>query len=276
MNTTQKQDLLIFSDHSIIPHQCSSGESHDLILVTHTSATSPSWLCNALIETQLMGAPFSLKTESTILPPSPSQSFMTIGSFIHDYRYFENSLTKLKINPTQYHFVDCLTDFVVENAGKPKNKVLNGILNNFLQKLKANSTVILEEPEILLGLIDGLTSNELHQEFITPLMRNCGLLIISTSTELYYEYPTYDVHSEASSSSLDKQSIEYKRFTMSCIYKALVVLNLKQLDTGRAKDITGTLRITRGGCPNPHDQLHVVENEYLYLKKREVTKLFYR
>ncbi|EDO17350.1 hypothetical protein Kpol_1060p2 [Vanderwaltozyma polyspora DSM 70294] len=271
MSGLQRQDLILFSDQSVISSQLCDGNSNDMILVTHTAATLPTWLVNALVETKVLGAPFSLKTDST--PSSNAQKssrndpLITIASFVHNADYFDKNLSKLKIGKNDYKMVDLFTDFVVNNIGKPKDKIISDILGSFL--VDTGSTIVLEQPEILLSLIEGLTSDELSLWFITPLMKKCGLLIVVTSTELYFNNTPYE-------STQDKNILDHSRFTAACTYKSLAVLNLKPLETGRAKDVTGTLRITRGGAHDSHPNIHVVENEFLYLTQKDSTKLFYR
>ena len=55
---------------------------------------------------------------------------------------------------------------------------------------------------------------------------------------------------------------EHANFVLSLAHEAAMVLSLRLLDTGVAKDVSGVIRITAGG-----DKLHgavVEENEYLY------------
>ncbi|CCE61640.1 hypothetical protein TPHA_0A05660 [Tetrapisispora phaffii CBS 4417] len=268
MNTAQKQDLLIFSDHSVISNQMCNGSTHDLILVTHSEATSPTWLLNALVETIVFGVPYSLKAEANSSQHQVGKSSsrnVSLCSFVHDLKFVENSLMKLKIDVNQCTFIDCMTNFIVNNIGKSNEVTLKTLVEKF--PTNTNGTIFLEQPELLLSLLDDLTSDQLQKMFIIPLMKKCGLLIIASNTGLV---AIDEDHIAA------KELTEFKRFFISNMHKALVIMNLKPLDTGRAKDITGTLRITRGGKHNSYDKIHPVENEYLYLTKRDSTKLFYR
>lgn len=264
MTSLQKQDLNIFSDHSVISKELCNGSSHDMIFLTSSPSNSPFWLINALIETQVLGVPYSLNTESTYSNNLKSSRGVSIGSFIHDAKHFTNALSKLKIPPDAYNIFDLLTDFVLKTITKPRAKVLSDLVNLFPHN--PSSVIILEQPEMLLFLLEGLTSEELHQKFIMPLMRKCGLLIISTTLNTSNE--------ELNTRSRD--AIELTRFTVGCFYKSIAVLSLRPLDTGRASDVTGSLSITRGGITASHIPAHVVENEYLYLNQRESVKLFYR
>lgn len=261
MSNVQKQDLVIFSDNSVISNELCAGKSHDLITITSSPATSSFWLLTTLVETRVTGAPFSLNSTSVPVATHKNLNPITIASFIHNAQYYTDALNKLKLGPESYKFIDLLTNFVIKNIGKPRAKVLSELLETFPQD--STSLVILEQPEVLLTLLDGLTSDELHKKFIMPLMQRCGLLIISTNINY-------------SPNGQTKDAIEFSRFVAGCFYKSIVVLSLKPLDTGRAADVTGSFRITRGGASNSHLSCHVVENEYLYLNQKENTKLFYR
>lgn len=54
---------------------------------------------------------------------------------------------------------------------------------------------------------------------------------------------------------------EHAAFVMSLAHEAEAVLSLRMLDTGTAKDVSGVLRITRGGAVLDRA---IDEHEYLY------------
>lgn len=261
MSNVQKQELIIFSDNSVLSKELCTGDNHDLITITSSPATSSFWLLNALAETKITGAPFSLNSTSIPSPTQRSGSPITIASFIHNTQSYTEALSKLNLRSDGYRMVDLLTDFVIKNITKPRSKVISDLLDIFPED--STSVVILEQPEILLTLLDGLTSDELHRKFIIPLMQKCGLLIIASNVSYR-------------PSGVTRDEIELSRFVLGCIYKSIAVLSLKPLDTGRALDVTGLFRITRGGASSSHLSCQVVENEYLYLSQKENQKLFYR
>ncbi|QLL30206.1 hypothetical protein HG536_0A00230 [Torulaspora globosa] len=262
MGSVQTQELVIFSDNSVLSKELCSGGSHNLITITSSPSNSPFWLINALVESKITGSPHSLSGASQPAPHGTSSDLpVTIGSFIHNGRQFTDVLKKLKIDANSYRVVDLLTDFVAKNIGKPRAKVLSELLDAFTEA--PSSMIVLEQPEILLTLLDGLTSDELHRKFILPLMTKCGILLISTNI-------CYSLDGD------NRDSVQFARFASGCLYKSIAVLSLRPLETGRATDVTGSLRITRGGTSSTQISCHVVENEYLYLNQRDSTKLFYR
>ncbi|GAV47752.1 hypothetical protein ZYGR_0I00480 [Zygosaccharomyces rouxii] len=256
MSAVQRQDLVVFNDHSVVSDQIFQNGFYHLITITASPFTSPTWLINSLVESQILGRPYSLNADSSAAQGHSRP--VTVGSFVHEPQLFHNALGRLKVAPQKYKVVDLVTDLVVKSLGKPRSKVYSDILQQF--PLQNQSVIVLEQPELLLSLLEGSTSDEIHSQLITPLMKRCSVLILTTSV--------YDDSEDAT-----RDSLEFSRFTLNCIYKSIVVMSLRPLETGRANDVTGTLRITRGGVRSP---VHVVENEYLYLNQKETTRLFYR
>lgn len=54
---------------------------------------------------------------------------------------------------------------------------------------------------------------------------------------------------------------EHAALVLSAVHEAELVLSLRLLDTGTAKDVSGVVRITRGGG---EERRAVEEREYLY------------
>lgn len=275
MSAVQKQDLIIFSDHSVLCNELFSKDQHHVFFVTHKLGTAPTWLISALMETRILGSPLTLNESQTTavnratVREMGSENSLTIASLIHNQDFFTSALNRLKVDPRRYTVVDYLTDFVLQRHNVSGSKVISAILEE-LTRVNANSDMlILEQPELLMPLLN-LTSDELHLNLINPLIKKFPLLVIVSYTEAYDNAaPDY---SERQSSDL----IEQVRFFNSCFFKSAVVLGLKPLATGRAKDVTGTLTITRGGTPLSNLSVHVVENEYLFHSQKDSTKLFYR
>lgn len=274
MSGVQRQDLVLFSDQSVLPAQFfQDGNSHNLFFITHQSSTQPLWLINALIETHILGSPNSLNEPSLSTLPSSIRSHAVVASFIHEKNHFTNSLNKLKIPSNNYCVLDFLSDFIVSNIlNKPRDKILGDLLTKFSAAIQNNPTetiVVIEQPELLLSLISGLTYSELNNKFITPLLRQCQVLVIVSNSDIF-NINEYDVLAHSSN---------LQNFYKSSFIKSMINLNLNPLKTGFARDVTGSLHVCRGGAPiatSSNTSLHVVENEYLYLNEKESTKLFYR
>lgn len=256
MSVVQRQDFVVFADRSVISSQVYNNGLHNMITITSSRFTSPTWLINSLVESQVLGKPYSLNADrgSTETENRP----VTVASFAHEKQHFTNALGKLKVDSRQYKVVDLVTDMVIKMAGKSRSKIYAEILEQFPSRQP--SVILLEQPELLLALLDGATSDEVHSKLIKPLMRRCSILIVATNIYTDDDDVTEDAH-------------QFRRFTVSCFYKSMAVMSLRPLETGRAADVTGLLRISRGGAPC---EIAVQENEYLYLNQKEATRLFYR
>ena len=142
MSGVQRQDLVLFSDQSVLPAQFfQDSSSHNLIFITHQSSTQPLWLINALIETHILGFPNSLNESSPSSLLSPAHTHAVVASFIHEQKHFINSFSKLKIPTNNYNVFDFLSDFIVSDIlNKPREKILSELLANFLVALQNNPT----------------------------------------------------------------------------------------------------------------------------------------
>ncbi|SCV02446.1 LAME_0H00716g1_1 [Lachancea meyersii CBS 8951] len=284
MSAVQKQELSLFSDHSVLTKALFQQNEHHVIYVTHKLGTSPSWLMNALIETQVFGSPLSLNEShasavnhaSSRVPVQRSgfssngrRKAATIASWIHDSEFFHTALGKLKIDPASYQIQDYLTDFVLKNHGKPASRVLKSLVEELTSTQSQSDLLLLEQPELLMHLLN-VSSDELHLDFINPLARAVPLMVIVSYTESH-ENPGAEALEH-----LAHDLIEQIRFQTGCVFKSIAVLGIKPLATGRAKDVTGTLTITRGGAETSHLAIDIAENEYLFHTQKDTTKLFYR
>lgn len=263
MSQAQKQELNVFNDHTVISKFLFEGSTHSMITVTDRAATSSSWLMCALVETLIIGYPASIQ-EPSVNPSSGFCSGVTIASFINNNELLVNSFNKLKIPSQKYKVLDCFDSLVSKYMGRPTDVILDSCLKMF--PMAKCSAIILEKPEILMSLF-GMSSDEVHLRFINPLLKRCSVLIVLTSVESFdNDMPE----------SIGKDTVEFNRFAVTCLQKSIALLNLKPLDTGKAKDVTGTLTVARGGVSLHKETLQVTENEYLYYSQRESTTLFYR
>lgn len=274
-----KQDLILFSNQS-----CIDSAANGIWLINSMLATQPIWLINAIMETVIKGVPNSINSSSNLKEPVGFQrgSTVTLCSFIHEIDYYQVPLSKISnIDSNQYNIIDFMSNYI-------KNKNFINNTNNSpsssrnidaLQKIvddfpNFSNMIILDHPELLLSLI-GCSSIELWNGLIKPLQLKCDKLLISNSIEWF----NLDLNDPINSNNIEtKETVELNKFLLNCLHQCVINLTIKPLSTGYAKDISGTLTITRGGQPLNlpiGSSLHIIENEYLYLNEKESTKLFY-
>lgn len=260
----QRQDLVLFSDHTVVSDKLFDSQENVVINVTSTQATQATWLNTVLMESYLLGSPVSLNSEQkSSVAQVRNGKWITVASLVHNTGFFQANFNRLQVDSSHYKIVDLLTDFVQLISGKPTEKILLTLLDMFPEN--RNGMIIIEQPEILLSLIPNLTADILGSKFINALRKKCGHLVINSVIDPVQE----DIETST--------AVEFKRFLQSNIYKSQALIALNPLPTGRAKDVTGTLRISRGpsSIQGIIPDLQIAENEYLYLTDKDNTELFY-
>lgn len=271
-----KQDLVLFSNQS-----CIDDAANGIWLINSMLATQPIWLINAIVETVIKGVPNSINASKNLKQPVGfnTGNNVTLCSFIHKLNYYQTPLTKItNIDQNQIKIIDFMSNYM-----KDKNFTINDTSSlNKLEKLKKivdyfptfSNMIILDHPELLISLF-GCSSMEIWNGLIRPLGLKCDKLLLSNSIEWF----NLDLNDPINSNNLESiETTELNKFLLNCLHQCVINLTIKPLSTGFAKDISGTLTITRGGQPLDlpvGSNLHIVENEYLYLTEKESTKLFY-
>jgi len=260
----QKQDLNLFIDNSIVPEKVFTSEPL-FGLITHAQGTSPSWLVNLLIENSLYG--------TCVINHEKNQTRQiradtVVISFLHDYEHYEKDLKRngIEINDNQqFHFIDLFTDLfskisTTESVIKMFDQLVSQIKNLPNQK----KMIFLEGIEFLLAATSISSIQLLNQINKLNKLSNAIFVISSTDKELI----------DVSQSNQNLPEFKTLDFIIRLMHRSNIVLGLRPLETGRAKDITGTLTISKGTVP--FESLVVSEKEYLFFINRESTKLFYR
>lgn len=261
---SQKQDLNLFIDNSIIPEKIFTSDPL-FGLITHTQGTSPSWLLNLLIENSLYGT-CVINHEKNQHREVRADSIVI--SFLHDYEYFEKDLRRngIEVNDNkQFHFIDLFTD-LFQKISTPESiaKTFDQIATQIQSFPNKKRIVFIEGIEFLLSATNIQSIQLLNQINKLNKVANGIFVISSVDKELI------DVHH----SNPNLPEFKTLDFVIRLLHRSNIVLGLRPLETGRAKDITGTLTISKGTVP--FESLVISEKEYLFFINRESTKLFYR
>ncbi|CCH46153.1 Elongator complex protein 6 [Wickerhamomyces ciferrii] len=260
---SQQQDLNLFVDNSIIPQKVYRDEPL-FGVITHTQGTSPSWLINLLIENALYG--------TCVINHEKNQhrqlrSNVVVISFLNDFDFYEKDLKRngIEVNDNQqFHFIDLFTD-LFQKINTPESIVkIFDQLSKTIQNIPNKKTILIEGIEFLLSST-GITSIQLLNQ-INKLNKIADALFIITGADK----ELIDIQ-HANPSLPEFKTLD---FIIRLLHRSNIVLGLRPLETGRAKDITGTLTISKGTIP--FDSLVVSEKEYLFFVSRETTKLFFR
>ncbi|KAI6361423.1 hypothetical protein MCOR25_006516 [Pyricularia grisea] len=204
-------------------------------------------------------------------------------SFLRDYGYWKDSAGRLGIDLTalgrkgRFGFVDGLTGLFTStpsgatNAQPPgpspnwpqlswdKRTGVNGIqaaIRASIDSLRATSQkvmLVIDQPDLLLAAT-GATVSGLH-DMILELREHVHATIITLSAD-------EPLVGHQQQTTLER---EHASLALSLAHEADILLALRLLDTGTANDVSGVVRITRGGGAGGGDgRRPVEEHEYLY------------
>lgn len=239
MTTLPLKDLAVIQNSGLeIPERA-------LAVCTCTRDVSANWLIN------LVASQVSEQSGRKVL----------LVSFIDSSAAHLRGLKRLGFDaatdPSKFEILN-LSSKLFDTSLQPTS--VNILTKHILAKLGDKSTVILECPDFLLA--SGQNEWSHVAEMVTAVRQaahsvylfcNADMTLISGETPL---------------------SQSQYQFLVQLTYTASVVLSLRSLDTGRAEDVTGVLRIARG--PKAKADLNILESEYLYLVQDNTVKLFYR
>jgi elongator complex protein 6 len=254
----QNQDLVLFSDNSIIP------EINFCSLITHTQGTSPSWLVDVLIENGLYNT-CAINHEKK--QRKTAKADVMFISLLHDSKFYDLKRIGVELGEVkEFHFVDLFTDlFTKVTDVESVSEIFDQLASQLSSYTNKDKVVLIEGIEFLLAST-AISSTQLLNQIIKLQKKSTALFIVSSADKELIDVKVNNV-----------QLPEFKTndFLLRFIHRSHLVISLRPLDTGRAKDVTGTLTISRGALPLSNIQ--VLEKEYLFFVSRDQpTKLFFR
>jgi elongator complex protein 6 len=138
---------------------------------------------------------------------------------------------------------------------KPAIESWHELISTAARTLKSQQDIILilDSPDLLLG-IEGIPADALLC-LVLELRSLAKSTVILTSSDIF---PFID------GSLPSALQIEQQQFLVSLIHQADYVLSSRTLDTGQASDVSGVLRVTRGGHVSTSEESQAIDKEYLY------------
>ncbi|GMG22183.1 unnamed protein product [Ambrosiozyma monospora] len=298
----QQQDLSLYSDNTPISQKTLSPNYNSLNLLLNSQSNKPTWLITSLIESCLFDTnyinKFTNNPENSAYTIASPRSHVVFASFINGSRVYSKlfkKYLKLDIESHQFHSqAHVKGSLQTLKRGKQTNGfqfisfLEDGFENwfdtliNKLEQLRKGTkenrkkiNLFLENPELVLYLQDQSPShqqreatNELLSK-LTQLNQLANVFIVSSSDKQLLDW----------SSELNNDlSLIHSDFLLKLVHKSDLIVQLKALTTGRADDVTGELKVSRG-CLDLTSSIGVdaSEKEYIYLANKEgAIKLFYR
>lgn len=300
------QDLIFFKDNSLISDKIINQETtttttttasnnfHSyLSVITYNQSTSPNWLINGLIEDTLFGnATKSLNNHESYHQMKKKDIIIKnkkimILSFLHNKEFYIKNCKRIGINleekekeqQQQFQFIDYFNDLFINLIKNPNDSIkdINKMFDNIINSLNNDSkddvdVIIIEGVEILL-FATNITSNQLIFN-INRLNKKCRQLFVVSSKECLFK----NNESIGVTFSFDDPMIKINDFLIKLLHRSQLNITLEPLITGRAKDITGSLTISKGCIPYDENlSISINEKEYVYhITKDSQVKLYYR
>lgn len=266
--TSQQQDLAIYDDGTLVDKGLFQKFSHSVHIVSHVEGTKPSWLVNSMMETLLAGTANLVNRD---LPQSPAWASVTYISFLTNRDSLVKSCRRQGLDldsVPQFKFIDCFTN-LFEKISNPNDPAqVKGFLESISKQVRAaeNSVVFLDGPEFLLAATC-LDANTLLSH-ILKLSLHCNLLVAVVNADT----AILDLGASAPSDPVFKIT----DFFVKLHHKSSLNINIRPLATGKAKDITGCLSVSRGALSSDH-KVSIIEKEYVFQVSKEAgVKLYYR
>lgn len=269
MSAAPEQDLTIFKDGSIVPDALLDSAAPHLSVITHSQATSPSWLLNSIIENCLVGTAVLVNRDLHV--KTPERALVTYVSFTGNQEFVIRNCKKHGLsleNMSNFTFIDCFSELFTKHVTNPLqskasiSKLFDGILKTLHRQNHPKKVVIVEHPEFLLGSTDLAQNDLLH--FLRMVEAACGLLFVVSDA--------YPAAIDFDSVVVDDPTFKITDFLVKLHHTSCLNMNLLPLVTGRAEDVTGCFTISNGAVST---NAPLAEKEYIYFVSKESTVKFY-
>ena len=205
---------------------------------------------------------------------------MILASWMHDKAFWKNELRRMMVGLDmdkliqigKLAFIDCFTNLTQLSPQNVLAEQESQIARAIAHANEAGRKVVmvLDNPDILLAL--SLTTAHDLNTFILQLRNTVHSTILVCNADL-------PLVTAATTSQEGMQSTpieaETAAFLVQQAHAARCVMSVRELETGAAKDVSGVLRVTRGGAAYPwddedgHGVEYVKEMEALYLVQRD-------
>jgi elongator complex protein 6 len=125
----------------------------------------------------------------------------------------------------------------------------------------AEILMILDSPDVPLGTANASAASLLSCIF--NLRSRVSSTVVLLPADIFPQHTMYHGYGDPANATTPLD-IEQQQLLLSLAHQASYVLATRNLDTGVAKDVSGVIRITRGGRGNGADNT-TKDKEYLYL-----------
>ncbi|KAM0718303.1 hypothetical protein Q7P37_006635 [Cladosporium fusiforme] len=218
---------------------------HSLVLLTNTLGCSANWLTSRIAASGLSDASTNIS--------------VVLVSWMRDLAFWKDELRRaagLDISrtpaSTAFHFLDLLSSFqdlssapqTLSSIEKKITTLLSHASSTSSSSSSTKTLLILDYPALLLAANPTITSASLSTLLLTlrthPSVHSTLLTTPADGPFLSASLPDTNTNPTPIES-------ETAAFTVQQAHSARSVLSVRELDTGAARDVSGVLRVTKGG-----------------------------
>ncbi len=168
-------------------------------------------------------------------------------------------------------FIDCLSDHLISSQNNPLSavhEVITKVIENLAHTQQARPILlVLDSPDVLLAT-GSATAQQL--DLLILKLRSLVYAVVLTCSA---DQPLLSSTTQANDVHASPLETEASRFLTQQAHNARVVISIRELATGAARDISGVLRVTRSACAYGEaeypEQGAVEDMEALYLVQRD-------
>ncbi|KAK5114201.1 hypothetical protein LTR85_010266 [Meristemomyces frigidus] len=240
-----------------------------LILLTGTLGCNVNWLTARFAGSLLArdGQPHGAGGEG-----QDNETAVVLVSWMRDAAFWKSEIrrgTGIDVSKmaesTRYVFVDCFSR--IQALAEMEKTVASAIMAAASSGAR-NVVLIFDNPDVLLAIT--LASAQQLSSFLLGLRSLSHSTILACSADL----PLLAAATSTRETMPTPIEAESAAFVVQQAHSARFVLGVRELDTGAAKDISGVMRVTRGGAAYDWEGEEAVkedvkEMEALYLMQRD-------
>ncbi|CAG8972099.1 hypothetical protein HYALB_00011231 [Hymenoscyphus albidus] len=243
-----------------------------LVLLTSVLGASTNWLVLRFLHSALIN-----NDASSDLPPD-EQTKVVLVSFMRDFAFWKENAKRLGLDlekhaaKKRFSFVDGLSGLFLPSQQKtsvktgeqvltnPGLSAVSSMIQNSINNLKAAAgsgekiLLIIDQPDLLLAAVGEIGPTNLG-DMLLGLREEAHALVVTLSAD----QPL----------TLTQQTCletDHAAFLLSTAHQADFTMNLRLLDSGTARDVSGVVRVSIGEQELENDNLQkrIEERELLY------------
>ncbi|KAI0848235.1 hypothetical protein F5Y00DRAFT_96088 [Daldinia vernicosa] len=252
-----------------------------LVLLSGVLGSSTNWLVLRYLCSLLSTPSNSIAREEDVDSSSIENTSVVFISFLRDYTFWKEGAGKLGldldalIKKSKFIFVDGLSSLYCASSTRPQGQPQDTVTGRQILSV-ASLHHLRKELEDAVAQVQRSTSKQrtvLISDQLDLLLAASGNdissqalrdTLLSIREKVHSSIVTLSADEPLMSSQTTPLEKEHAAFAIALAHDANLVISLRMLDTGTARDVSGVIRVTPGGGYNGIDGT-IEERELLYL-----------